>query len=272
MSGLGTLTVSAAGTFRPMATSSADDQIAALEESVVRLRSLVAGLDGAQLRTQAYPTEWTVADVLSHVGSGAEIQRLGLDAALGLENLPDDFAPPIWDTWNAKSPEDKAADVVVADRVLMDRLASLDEREQAVEISLGPITVDLVRFVGLRLNEHAMHTWDIEVVFDPSVTVPSSAAALVLDNLPMMVQFVGKPTGRVHDLHVRTSDPARDFTLALGADAITLAPCSDAHAPDLELPAEALARLAYGRLDRAHTPAGVSGADLDELRRVFPGV
>ncbi len=40
----------------------------------------------------------------------------------------------------------------------------------------------------------------------------------------------------------------------------------------IELPAEALARLLYGRLDLAHTPAGAAeGTDLDRLRAVFPG-
>jgi hypothetical protein len=40
----------------------------------------------------------------------------------------------------------------------------------------------------------------------------------------------------------------------------------------VELPAEALLRLVYGRLDPDHTPAQVIGAGtLDELREVFPG-
>jgi hypothetical protein len=42
--------------------------------------------------------------------------------------------------------------------------------------------------------------------------------------------------------------------------------------PDLELPAEAFIRLVYGRLDPDHTPAVTGPADLNELRRAFPGV
>ncbi len=252
--------------------STADEQIAALQESVDRLRSLVEGLDAAQLRTLAYPTEWNVAEVLSHLGSGAEIMRLRLDVTLGVENITDDFAQLVWDTWDAKSPEDKAADAVVVDRDLMEQLGALDARERATEIPFGPITVDFAGFVGLRLNEHALHTWDIEVAFDPGATVPPSEAGAILENLPTIVQWAGKPTGSVRDLHVRTSEPTQDFTLGLGADGVTLAPCADAHTPDLELPAEAFARLVYGRLDAAHTPSGVSDTDLDELRRAFPGL
>ena len=70
------------------------------------------------------------------------------------------------------------------------------------------------------------------------------------------------------------SDPQRDFTLESG-DTVTLAPSApgeDPELPDLQLPAEALVRLVYGRLDPAHTPpVETRGVDLDELRRLFPG-
>jgi hypothetical protein len=39
----------------------------------------------------------------------------------------------------------------------------------------------------------------------------------------------------------------------------------------LHLPAEALIRLIYGRLDPEHTPPVDGETDLDALRRVFPG-
>jgi hypothetical protein len=61
--------------------------------------------------------------------------------------------------------------------------------------------------------------------------------------------------------------------VALAPDGVSLTPDDDAGAPDLELPAEALVRLVYGRLDPEHTPAvNVGEAELDELRRAFPGV
>ena len=41
------------------------DALAALHASSDRLRQLVGGLDPTELRGSAYPTEWTVADVLS---------------------------------------------------------------------------------------------------------------------------------------------------------------------------------------------------------------
>ena len=73
-------------------------------------------------------------------------------------------------------------------------------------------------------------------------------------------------------LRVSTTDPARDFILQTG-ESVTLTPADgEAGVPELRLPAEALIRLVYGRLDPAHTPAvQASGVDLDELRAIFPG-
>jgi MDMPI C-terminal domain len=47
----------------------------------------------------------------------------------------------------------------------------------------------------------------------------------------------------------------------------------DAEIPHVTMPAEALLRLAYGRLDPDHTPSSVSGdaGVLDKLRAIFPG-
>jgi hypothetical protein len=101
--------------------------------------------------------------------------------------------------------------------------------------------------------------------------VPPDAVRVIVDNLDLIVRFTGKPTGIQRDLHVRTTEPARDFTLSLGQEAVSLVPCDDEHEPDLELPAEALIRLVYGRLDSNHTPPVTGLVDLDEVRRAFPG-
>ena len=249
------------------------DQMGALEASAARLRRIIEPLSADQLRAPAYPTQWSVADVLSHIGSGAVIMGVRLDAALAGRDPPDDFAQPIWDDWNAKSPEAKAVDALTADRALLDRVESLtDEKRAQFGFSMGPIHVDFAGFVGLRLNEHAVHTWDIEVALESGATVAHDAVGVVVDNLGMVAGFTGKPTGIEHDLHVRTTEPSRDFTLSLGRETVSLTPCTDTHAPDLELPAEALIRLVYGRLDPDHTAPLTGRADLDELRRAFPGV
>jgi uncharacterized protein (TIGR03083 family) len=211
-------------------TDIANDQISALAASVAHLRKVADGLGPEQLRAQAYPTEWSISDVLSHVGSGAETMQRRLDAFLAGEQPADDFAQPIWDAWNAKSPEAKAADALDVDRKFVDRLESLTDDEKArVDIVFGPMRLDLADFVGLRLNEHALHTWDIEVTLDPSATVPDYAVPEVVDKLESIARFAGKTTGTERDLHVQTSEPSRDFILSLGADSVALTPRTAAH-------------------------------------------
>ena len=133
------------------------------------------------------------------------------------------------------------------------------------------MTFDFAGFIGLRLNEHALHTWDIEVAFDPHAPVAPDATRLVVDNLQMITRFTGKSTGTEHPIAVHTIEPPRDFTITIGANAVSLEPTEPVDEPDLEIPAEALIRLVYGRMDPDHTPPTRGPADLDELRRVFPG-
>src|SRR5215469_12017337 len=56
--------------------------IATLRQSHDRLDKLVRSLTPEQVRAQSYDTEWSIAQVLSHLGSGAEIALLTLPGAL----------------------------------------------------------------------------------------------------------------------------------------------------------------------------------------------
>lgn len=250
-----------------------DAQLQALEASVTRLKGLVEPLTDEDLARQSYDDEWSIADVLSHLGSGAVIMRRGIEDALVGDHAPDDFNPSVWATWNAKSDRSKADDALVADRALIDRLGSLsDEERSAFRVTLGPFDLDLSGFVGLRLNEHALHTWDVEVTLDPAATVAADAVDLVVDNLEFVARFRAKPTGSTRTFVVATTDPARSFSFTLSPDAVSFEPAAAASAHDTTMPAESFARLLYGRLDADHTPPidDPSGV-VDELRRAFPG-
>jgi uncharacterized protein (TIGR03083 family) len=225
-----------------------------------------------ELTAGAYPSEWTVAQVLSHLGSGAVITQRRLEDALAAQDTPDDFAPGVWNTWNAKGPEAQRDDALAADAALLACIEAVppDERS-AFASAMGPMTLDFAQFVGMRLNEHAFHTWDIEVVTNPAATIPAPVAALVVDNLELVARFTGKHTGDTTTITVATTDPQRGFTVELTPDGVALTPGTAASSPDVEMPAEAFARLVYGRLDAQHTPAGVHESALDILRRLFPG-
>ena len=246
----------------------------ALSTSVQRLRTIVEPLDDEMITRPAFPSEWTIAQVMSHLGSGAVIFVRHLGDQLSGVATPDDFAPSVWDQWNAKAPREQVDDGLRADADFLTRLEAMsaDERQQ-FSFQLGPMGFDFDGFVGLRLNEHALHTWDIEVTLDSTATIPSPTAALVVDNLDLIARFTAKPNGVSATATVRTTGPERTFAVVFTPEHVALTASSNGSSTaDVELPAEAFARLVYGRLDPAHTPAFAGDAAiLDRLRVTFPG-
>jgi len=59
-----------------------------------------------------------------------------------------------------------------------------EEGRDKFEFSMGPMKFDFNGYVSLRLNEHALHTWDIEVTTNGSATVPEDAAAVMVITSP----------------------------------------------------------------------------------------
>jgi uncharacterized protein (TIGR03083 family) len=247
--------------------------LTALRQSVELLHQIGDDLPPDKVRAQAYPTEWTIADVFSHIGSGAVIARRMFEVTLAGTDPDPEFNQSVWDEWNAKEPEAQVSEAAAADLAFLQILERTDEEQRAAfHVSFGPFDLDFDGYVGLRLGEHALHAWDVAVVLDPSATLLPSSTEIVIDTLGRLVGFTGKPTGTEHTLHISTSAPKRGFTLAIGTDSLDLTPSDLVAVPDLELPSEAFIRLVYGRLGPAHTSA-VSGSPtlLDELRTAFPG-
>jgi uncharacterized protein (TIGR03083 family) len=253
----------------------------ALAGSHDSLAARVGELDGEGLRRRSYCDDWTVAQVLSHLGSGAEIFEAILDTVLAGEPAPPrESFPPIWDRWNAMTPEAQAEGFVAHDGQLVETLESLGDRLDALEFTLfGGMRMDSVGFLAMRLGEHAIHAWDVAVAFDPGARVDPDAVALLIDRVPLVSGRAGKAEragdGRPFVVLVHTSEPARQFQITV-ADAVHVVedPESRPEAGDvLDLPAEALLRLVYGRLDPGHQPpvAASGRGPLDRLRAVFPG-
>ena len=249
------------------------DHLEALKSSVSRLASLVQVLAPEQLSVQSYASQWSVADVLSHLGSGGVIMRRGVDATISGDPIEDGFNQSVWDEWNAKTPEQKATDSLDADRALIDRLSAMSDDERAsFQFSMGPMTLAFDRFITLRLSEHVVHSWDVEVAIKPDATLPADAVPFVLDVLPMITGFVGKSDGNEGLVTIHTTGPDQSFELTVGPERLALAPTADAAPADIELSSEELIRLVYGRLDPAHTSASAESPVLDRLRKLFPGV
>jgi uncharacterized protein (TIGR03083 family) len=244
----------------------------ALHNSVQHLNDLATAMDPEYYTSSAYPSDWTIADTFSHLGSGAVIGKQGFENSIA-DRAPDpDFNTSVWDEWNAKQPSDQVSDSLQSDAAYLGVLEAATEEERAgFHMNLGPFAFDFDGAVGLRLGEHALHTWDVEVPYDPAATLSSEAADAILDKLQFVAARAAKPNGVVQDVSVRTSDPVRTFTLAIRGDSAELTEAPHDGAVDLEIPAEAFVRLVYGRLDPGHTPDSVTGDGLDTLRGVYPG-
>ncbi len=249
--------------------------IEALRRSLDELGASVEPLSIEDLRRASYDPGWSVADVLSHLGSQAEYFGLLFDAGVSGGAAPgDEVLPPIWEAWGAKDPERRRDESLAANEALLGRFEALDAagREQ-FHLSAFGLELDAAGLARLRLGELALHTWDVAVVFDPEATVVPDAVDLLVDALDQLVAWTGRPGTTPLRARISTSDPERRFGLVVG-DAVTLGPPEhDPELAELRLPAEAFLRLVYGRLDPDHTPPlHAAGIELDVVRAVFPGL
>ena len=253
--------------------TSPDPWIGALRHSHERLQALVGPLDLAGLEQRSYASEWSIAQVLSHLGSGAEIFGLFLEAGLAGRELPGrDAFVPVWSTWNAKDPQAQAADGLRADAATLERFESLDADQRALRLQVFGMDMDLVGLARMRVSEHAVHTWDVAVALDPSATVAPDAVGLLIDTVGQLAARSAKPDGKERRILVSTSEPERRFVLQTGEGVSLSAAVGEEGLPELRLPGEAFVRLVYGRLGPHHTPpVEADGVDLDELRQLFPG-
>jgi uncharacterized protein (TIGR03083 family) len=258
--------------------SSNTERLTALWASHHRLDAATKRLTEAEIAGPSYCRDWSTAQVLSHIGSGAQIFGLLLDAGLSGAEAPgrEEFSK-IWDVWNAMSPDEQAKSSLVADSAFLQRLDAVPaEQLDALQMNLFGTPANAGRLLGMRLSEHAIHTWDVIVMRDPSDEVAADAVAFMIDHLDAVAGRSGSTAGGPLEVEITTSEPERTFRLSV-AETVTLRPASaDDSGPatsKVRIPAAALVRLVYGRLDAEHTPASVEadGIDLDRLRSVFPG-
>jgi len=260
-------------------TTLADRTIAALRTLHDDLETIVAGLSDDQLNGPSGASEWTVAQVLSHLGSGAEIGLGTYEVALdGSPEPGDDHNAAVWARWDSSTPREQANSVLVHDAALVERLEALTpEQRESVEIKLGfvPVPLPVATLAGMRLNEVAQHVWDVRVALDPAATIDDVSAQLLVEHfsggLGFMLGFVAKADAISEPAVVAIGDSG--FSIVIG-NQVTVA--SDAGEPTATLDGatEAATRLLNGRLTSAHTPDDVSvtgNVSLDQLREVFPG-
>lgn len=258
-------------------TSLADRTITALRTTHDALAARVAGLSDEQLLQGSGASEWTVAQALSHIGSGGEIGLAGFRSAVAGEPAPDQsFNEGVWARWNAMSPREQASEAIVHSALLVEAFEALtaEQRESlAVKLPFLSFPLPIAGVAGMRLNELALHTWDVEVAFDSTAVVNAEAASALAEqtagHLAFMLGFTGKPaglSGRVVTLDV----PSSGFVLEIG-EAVSVVPASPATTATLAASPETALRLLSGRFRDTDTATVTGNVTLDELRQVFPG-
>ena len=260
------------------APTTVDPWLSAALSSHERLAGTVRSLTPGQLEGPSTPANGQTPRYSRTSGRGPHpplFLRAGTEgsASPGLAEFE-----PIWEEWNARSPGAQATDSLTADREFLDQVVDLDEPARAAwHLDLMGADRGLSDVMRLRLREHAVHSWDIQVTQDDKAVLAPDATALIIDSLDELVARVVRPPDvPVHALFI-TTEPSRRLLLT-GEDGESMAlQAADEGVTDdgvavLEMPAEALVRLVYGRLDPGHTPVvGGNGEILDTLRRVFPG-
>lgn len=254
-----------------------DRVIASLRHHHDLLARLVPTLDDEALTSPSAATEWRVCDVLSHLGSGAEIMLRPLAAAVAGTPVPEGSNEEVWDRWNALSPRDQATGFVEHDARLVDTLEALDaDTRESLSVDLGflPAPVPLAVAAGMRLNEVALHTWDVLAGLDVTATLDEEAAEVLLELLTgplgMMLTWAGKP----EELDERAVVALEGHGLTIAEDVSLVAEPPVAPTAHFSGPVESAVRLIAGRLRPTTTPASVEvtgNVTLDDLRRVFPG-
>jgi uncharacterized protein (TIGR03083 family) len=258
-------------------TSLADRTIAAIRADHDELAELVPSLSDAQLTGPSGASEWTVAQVLSHLGSGSEIALATYQSNLiGTPAPAPDFNQSVWDRWDAMSPHDQASGFLEHDERLVQALEALTpEQRESVQIKLPflPEAVGVETVAGMRLNELAQHSWDVRVAIDPAATIDADAALVLLDQFSGPMSFLLGFIGKADALSAPATVDAFGYALVVADNVSLSATAVDANAMFEGAP-EAVVRLLGGRLTPSYTPDDtrvVGEVSLEDLRRVFPG-
>ncbi|HZU05500.1 MAG TPA: maleylpyruvate isomerase family mycothiol-dependent enzyme [Chloroflexota bacterium] len=220
--------------------------------------------DAAGWEAASWCTGWSVRDVVAHLTESTERFGLQTRAAVAGEPVPE-FSPV---EREARRQQCKALPPAVL----------LDELERRVEafftyveaLPAEALARPVVPFVAgrlapyqvaqLRLNELALHRWDIRAPREPAATLEPHVAALVVDfvlaGVPRLARAEALASLQAVFHCVATGPGGGSMTLACRAGAAEARRGAPATADAvLTLPTEALVRLVWGRLPLARALA-----------------
>ncbi|GAB6987149.1 maleylpyruvate isomerase family mycothiol-dependent enzyme [Nocardioides pyridinolyticus] len=251
-----------------------DRTITALRTEHDALVALVPNLPDESFDAPSGASEWTIAQVLSHLGSGAEIGRVPIARAAGEDVEPTDNQA-VWARWDALGPLDQAAGFVEHDTRWLETVEGLSAEQRGsllVDLGFLPEPVPLAVALGMRLNELAHHSWDVRVGLDPSAEVHADSAEVLVELFRGPLNFILGFSAKPGELGEPASVAVPGAGLVIDSGVTVVGGVESPTATFRGAP-EAFMRLLNGRLKEPYAE-GVTvegNVTLDDLRKVFPG-
>jgi uncharacterized protein (TIGR03083 family) len=209
---------------------------------------------------QSAASEWKVYQAVSHIGSQPAI--IGGMVKSGLRGEPEmtqDDRLAIWGRFDAMSPEEVFPAFKANNEAFIAMVDSLTDDELGSSMPwLGGSTAPVATVLAGRLNEQALHVWDIVWARDKSVTLTAAAVPDLLDlnltpgRLGSMVKPDAAPQLVGKTIQFLLSDPRVAVALKIGEKGAE-ASFGKVDNADLtaELSCEGMVRLIWGRFDVA---------------------
>ena len=163
-----------------------------------------------------------------------------------MEPAQADYAE-IWDRWNAKSPQEQATDAMVADAALVEKFEQVSKANLPTLHAYGS-KMTLEEFTAMRLDEHIVHTWDVEAGLDSSATIDPARLPYMLERLETAAGRSAISQRQPWTVRIALRNPATRFRLRLG-ETTQLTHDKESSPPDAVLSAETFVRLIFGRVD-----------------------
>ena len=236
------------------------------------IREYLSGLTSEQWELPSACADWQVRDVVSHLIGGAERQAESMERGRdGDSDPPAGFVPPdpaALSATNAQRDIDRRNQL--AGRFLEAFDASYEKLHGEFDgfgagswdtlcwhVRRGAMTA--ASYVELRIQELAIHDWDIRSVLQPGAGLDPACVPILLDMSPTWLGMCFRPSARlpkpvVYGFNVGPEE-SRQYRVSVTGDAFEMVPAvhDDAFQADLELSATAEQYLlfTYGRLTAA---------------------
>jgi len=240
-----------------------DHRVAVARRLAANIRAYLGELTPRQWELQSACAEWQVRDVVSHLIGGAERQAESMERGRGGDaNPPAGFVPPdaaALSAANAQRDIDRRNEM--AGHILESFDASYEklhrEFDEFAKCSWDTLAWHVRRgamtgaaYVELRIQELAIHDWDIRSAFDTNAGLDPDCVPVLLDMSPRWLGMCFRPSAPLPKPVVYGfSIGGESYRMTVTGDAFQME-AGEASQPDLSISAtgEQYLLFTYGRL------------------------